>query len=769
MNYCTITPSALKVARWIAAPFNGTPHSSVPAPYLRTEFEITEPVSKAILFVAAFGLYECEINGQRVGVDCLTPGWTDYQRRVVCRRYDVTALMRSGRNALGALLGDGWYCGHIGWLPRQIYGAKPALLAALEIELQNGSKQIVSTQNSWKVSLSPIGSNDLLMGEVYDARNEQPGWSSPHFDESAWLSAVIVDPSPEPIVHEPLTASIRRQEEIRPIKKDDLGWPLGFRYDFGQNFAGRVRVRVKATRGTTFSFYHAEALNPDGSLHRENLRKALSTDFYTCKGDGQEEVWEPRFTFHGFRYLEVVGNFHANSAPPELLDVTGIVLHSEMERTGHFSCSNPLLNQLFHNIVWSQKSNFMDVPMDCPQRSERLGWTGDAQIFIRTSAFIYDVKSFFRKWMLDMADAQGDRGGIPAVVPQRDLTKLEDGGPGWSDAAIICPWTIYQCYGDLQQLAESYPMMERWLAFVLEHRCEGFIRTHPDVDKWGYGDWLAMDGYGKRRGGTPQDLIGTAYLALDTSIMAKVASLLDSPDRAQYYETLHQSVVKAFRQRFVAESGLLVSETQTAYALALSFDLLDNEHRPVAAARLAKDIQDRDYHLSTGFLGTSYLLGALSDNAHLDVAYRLLEQQTFPSWLFPVLNGATTVWERWDGFTPEKGFQDASMNSFNHYAYGAVGSWMIRNVAGLEIDPDRPGYRHIIFKPRPGGSLTWAEASLKTQWGKTEIRWELERDCLVVRLSVPEGCTATLCPPEGYVGFSQHIATGTHRVVLNAN
>jgi alpha-L-rhamnosidase len=755
----------LSQASWISSPLSGGADSSTPAPYFRKTFQAARPLAGARLHITALGLYEAEINGQRVGDHVFAPGWTDYHTRVAVQTYDVTSLLRSGENVLGAILGDGWYCGHVAWKGRRVYGDKPALLAALEISYQDGSSEVIVSDTTWKTSTGPIAQSDFLMGEDYDARLEQEGWSQPGFDDSIWQPSLTTTPDPLPELSETLGVPVKRIEEIQPkVLQEGPVWLQRHRiYDFGQNFSGRIRIRVKAARGTVLRFRFAEILNTNGSLYTENLRSARCTDYYTCKGGGQE-TWESRFTFHGFRYAEAeVSKLREG----DYLEVTGVVLHSDTPPTGTFRCSSELLNQLQHNIVWGQKSNFLEVPTDCPQRDERLGWTGDAQVFIRTACFNMDVRSFFHKWMRDNRDSQTSRGGIPSTVPDKDfIPGKEDGGPAWSDATIICPWTIYLCYGDRQILEDHYACMQRYLDFLVHHNSKDLIRCHPDDTGWHcYGDWLALDGGGKAGGITPSDLIGTAFLAYDAELMSRIAGVLGREQDAEKYCSLHRDTVAAFQKRYVTGDGHIASGTQTACVLALHFNLVPEELRASAAAQLVRDIRQRDFHIATGFVGTPYILDVLESTGHLDVAYQLLEQESFPSWLFPIKNGATTIWERWDGWTPEKGPQDKSMNSYNHYAYGAVGAWMYKTVAGLELDPEDPGYRHIIFRPRPGGSLTWAEASLQTPHGRASIHWEKSGGALKVEMRVPDGCRATLLPPGNSTG-SQSFGPGCHPWVL---
>lgn len=761
MNTSTADASIFRDVRWIASPVVGGPRTSAPAPYLRKSFRLTSAPLRACLHVTALGCYQAEINGQSVHDTVFAPGWTDYRVRIPYQSYDVTNLLRGGDNALGAILGDGWYCGHIAEKDRQFYGDRPRFLARLEATLPDGQTFSLATDGSWKTTTGPILQSDLIMGESYDARLELGPWSSPAFDDSAWLP-VRVEADPGVSLVAQTWPPVRRQEILpgRPCGQQNLPWaPKFHRFDLGQNITGRLRITVRGKRGTTLSLVHAEVLNPDGSLYTENLRSARATDHYTLRG-GDAETWEPRFTFHGFRYAEI--RWQGQSDDLEILSVEGIVLHSDTPRTGHFSCSHPLLNQLTHNILWGQKGNFLEVPTDCPQRDERLGWTGDAQVFIRTATFFMDVHGFFRKWLQDMRDAQGTAGDIPPVIPHTGSFGLPgDGGPAWADAAFICPWTIYQRYGDLDILRDHYDCMARYMAYLEKEKVLGFIRCHPEKDGWGgFGDWLALDGSGRIDGGTPKDLIGTAFYAHNADILAQTAKLLDHSDDASRWRALHQNIVQAFRNRFVTPDGLIAAGTQTAYVLALHFHLVPEVVRSVTARQLVRLIELNGWKLGTGFVGTPYLLHVLEATGHLDVAYRLLEQEAFPSWLFPVKNGTTTIWERWDGWTPEKGFQDKGMNSFNHYAYGAVGDWMVSTVAGLEAAA--PGYKEILFKPRPGGSLTHAEARLHTPHGETAIRWELKDQTLQLQLTVPQGTMATLSLPPGWSASKTSLEPGTH-------
>lgn len=732
------------LASWIGASLVGGRWTTIPAPFLRRAFTLDAPVAQARLYITALGLYECTINGQRIGQDFFTPGWTDYRQRVQYQVYDVTNALREGDNVIGVILGDGWYCGHVAWAGRQNYGDRPKLLAQLMITHADGSTQTISSNRSWRYAFGPILESDMLHGESYDARLEFPGWTMPGFDDSAWQPVELFAP-PDIALVATRGPTVQRHEELRPIQP-----PTAFRshqatrwvFDLGQNMVGWVRLRVRGPAGTTVTIRYAEVLNPDGTIYTANLRSARATDHYTLRGDG-EEVWEPRFTFHGFRYVELSGYPGA----PSIDAVTGIVVHSATPPIGEFSCSDPLINQLQHNIVWGQKGNFLDVPTDCPQRDERLGWTGDAQVFIRTAAFNMNVAPFFTKWTQDLEDAQSPEGAYPPVAPLAGISGLTDGGPAWADAGIICPWTIYLCYGDARLLETHYPSMQRFIEY-LERSSRDFIRCYEEYPGFrGFGDWLALDGSGKTDGGTAKDLIGTAFFAHCARLMSRIAAILGHQRDAVRYRRLFERVREAFITHYVTRAGRITGETQTGYVLALHFDLLPPEVRPAAADALARDILARDTHLSTGFVGTPYLPHVLTAAGRLDLAYALLFQRTWPSWLYPVTQGATTIWERWDGWTHDKGFQDPGMNSFNHYAYGAIGEWLYTVVAGIDADPEQPGYRHLILRPRPGGGLTAARAALETMHGRVVSAWRIDDHCFTWEIVVPPNTTATAYVP----------------------
>ncbi len=730
-------------AKWIGDSLVGGPFTTSPAPFLRREFTLTKHVAKARLYATALGVYECHLNGTKVGDDVLTPGWTDYRTRIQYQVYDVTGHLQPGGNVIGVILGDGWAVGHIAWVGRQNYADQPRLLAQLVITYEDGSQEIIATDSSWSVTTGPILESDLLMGESYDARRELTGWTSTGYDSSGWSPAQVF-----PDNGAALTATngptVRRQEELRAVEihaHPDYVNPRWV-FDFGQNMVGRVRLKVSGPAGTTVTIRHAEALNTDGTLYTANLRTARNTDFYTLKGNG-EEVYEPHFVFHGFRYVELLGF----PGKPDEDSVTGVVIHSDAPLTGSFECSDPLLNQLQSNILWSQKGNFIDVPTDCPQRDERLGWTGDAQVFARTAAFNMNVAGFFGKWLQDLEDAQYDNGTYPAIAPNPNAWSIPEGGPAWADAGVIVPWTLYQTYGDKRILEKYYGSMCRFIDF-LAGTSRDHIRCYPDYEGWhGFGDWLALDGSDGREGGTSKELIGTAFFAYSTRLMSQIAGILGKEADQKQFGELSDKVRGAFIDRYVQADGTIVGGTQTSYVLALHFNLLPEDFRTTAAATLDRGIKGRDNHLSTGFVGTPYLNRVLTEVGYLDTAYDLLNQKTWPSWLYSVTQGATTIWERWDGWTHDKGFQDPGMNSFNHYAYGAIGAWLYAVVGGIDVDPDQPGYKHIIMRPQPGGGLTSARAEFESMYGTIHSTWRIEHKTFDWQITIPANTTATVFLP----------------------
>ncbi len=727
---------------WIGGALAGGPEVGAHSPYLRTIFNVGKKIAAARLYATALGLYEFHLNGQRVGSDVFTPGWTEYKKRVQYQAYDVTSLLRPGANAAGAILGDGWYCGHLGWRERNYYGERPQLLAQLVLTFTDGSTQTIVTDGAWKTSYGAIIEADLIHGESYDARRELRGWDEPGYDDSTWLPVVKL-PDPGIEISATLGPCVRATQELKPIAPPNkvASWPTHkWVFDMGQNMVGRVRLHVRGLAGQVIRLHFAEMLNKDGTIYTENLRDARQTDHYVLRGDPAGETWESKFTFHGFRYVELRGTPVPESLLPDA--ITGIVLHSDTPRTGTFSCSDPLINQLQSNVDWGQRGNFLEVPTDCPQRNERLGWMGDAQVFCRTAAWNRNVAGFFTKWQRDISDAQGAEGQMPSVAPHIEGVGA-DGGPAWADAAAICPWTMYLCYADKDLLARHFDSLAKFIGYM-EVQSKDLIRSHPDTNVWhGYGDWLALDGSGNVFGNTPKDLIGTALFAYSTSLVAKMARVLGRTKDAAHYTRLAERIRQAYQNRFLTADGIAAGLTQTSYVLTLQFDLAPVALRPKLLRELVRDIEARGHKLTTGFVGASYLPHVLSRFGRADIAYKLLHQKAWPSWLYAVTQGATTIWERWDGWTKENGFQDKGMNSFNHYAYGAIGSWLYAVVAGVDLDPATPGYKRLVLAPQPGGELTSARGVLQSPHGQIMSAWKTSAGRFEWEVTVPANTTAS--------------------------
>jgi alpha-L-rhamnosidase len=727
-------------ARWIAPDLPEDTTRSNPSPMLRREFTLDGRIASARLYVTSLGLNAMELNGRRVGDHLFSPGWTSYDKRLQYETYDVTELVQVGANAIGATLGDGWYRGHMGFRnKRNNYGTKVALLAQLIVRYADGRTQIFGTDERWKASTGPILMSDIYDGETYDARLEKAGWSRAGFDDGDWRGVRAL-PGIAAALVAPVGPPVRRIQELAPVKI--LHTPAGETvFDLGQNMVGWVRLKVSGPAGTTVRLRHAEVLDKAGNFYTENLRYAAATVRYTLKGSGVE-TYEPHFTFQGFRYVAVDGY----PGMPGTDAITGVVVHSAMEPTGSFESSNPLVNQLQRNIAWGQRGNFLDVPTDCPQRDERLGWTGDAQVFSRTAAFNMDVAGFFAKWLADLAADQKADGSMPSVIPDvlsRSATTA-GGSAGWADASVVVPWNMYQAYGDTTLLERQYPSMRAWVEYVRRQAGPSLLWKTGSH----YGDWLAFASTRSDYPGatTDKDLLATAYFAHSTDLLARSAAALGKTEDARLYRTQFEQIRAAFQREFVTATGRLASNTQTAYVLALDFGLLPEELRAEAARRLAADVRAMR-HLTTGFLGTPALTRTLSENGYLDLAYSLLLNDKYPSWLYPVRQGATTIWERWDGQKPDGSFQDKGMNSFNHYAYGAVGDWMYRVVAGLNDDPEQPGYKHIIVRPQPGGGFTHSRAVLETPYGQAMSGWAMAGGRLEVTARVPANTRATVYLP----------------------
>ncbi|HUX42617.1 MAG TPA: family 78 glycoside hydrolase catalytic domain [Rectinemataceae bacterium] len=700
------------------------------------------PVSARVR-ATALGLYELTLNGEKVSEARLTPGWTAYGKRLAYQTYDVTGRLKRGVNVIAAMLGPGWYKGEMTWLKsRNLYGKRTAFSCQLEALGPGGEIFSASTDPSWEGRDSPLLFAEIYHGEIYDARLERKGALRPVSLLKLPEVAVVPQDGPPVLPHERFAAR-------------KIATPLGdFVLDFGQNLTGWVEFRVEGLPGERLVLSHAETLDASGNFYTKNLRRARNRVEYFLRG-GPPELFSPRFSFQGFRYIRIEewpGKDRGLEPSPK--DFTAVVIRSSMEETLTFECSHPGLNQLHHNIAWGWKGNAVDIPTDCPQRDERLGWTGDAQIFAATASRLCRTDRFFLKWLRDLRADQRPDGGVPFVIPdvlsnnpkKEPMMESTHSSTGWADAAVMVPWEVYRASGDLRILEESWPSMKAWVEYIRARAEDGLLWNTG----FHFGDWVALDAKeGSFFGATPNDLTATAYYARSTEILAETARILGKDAEARDYGALHKQIVGAFRAEFLTARGRLASRTQTAHILALAFGLAPEEHVARIIRDLLRLLDENDGHLTTGFLGTPAFCDALSGSGRLDRAYALLLKEDFPSWLYQVGKGATTVWEHWDGLKPDGRMWSAKMNSFNHYAYGAVGDWMYRTIGGIEQERDSAGYRRIVFKPRPGGGLTWARQELETPYGKAAMSWSIADGIWSLEFEVPPNASARLVLPSG--------------------
>ncbi|MBN9393290.1 MAG: glycoside hydrolase family 78 protein [Chloroflexi bacterium] len=741
-------------ARFVTPDWEEDTSKVQPAPFLRREFNVKAGVAQARLYITALGLYEAQLNGAVVGDHVLAPGWSSYNKRLRYQTFDVTGQLQEGPNVIGAALGDGWYRGRMGFGGGRIniYGSRLALLAQLEIKYNDGTTETVATDAGWRACTGPILASGIYDGETYDARRELDGWSKTGFDDQNWSGVDLIEWDLSKLVTPP-GPPVRRTElvKVASISKSPSGKTL---VDFGQNVVGRVRLTVTGEAGQTITLRHAEVLE-HGELGVRPLRHARATDHYTLHGGGIE-TYEPLFTFHGFRYAEVEG------WPGELkpADLVAVVCHSDMERTGWFESSDPLVNRLHENVVWGMRGNFLDVPTDCPQRDERLGWTGDIEVFTPTASFLFESAGFLTSWLADLAADQYANGVVPFVIPDimdRQLPPMA----AWSDAAVIVPWVLYQRFGDKAILAAQFESMKAWVDHL--DRLTGEKRLWDEGFQ--FADWLDPDAPPDKpaAGKTNPDTVATAYFAYSADLLAKVAGVLGKKEEEAHYSALAGEVRQAFNNEYVTANGRIISDSTTVYSMALEFALLPDAHqREYAGKRLAALARESGYHISTGFVGTPLICDALCQAGEYEVAYRLLMQRENPSWLYPVTMGATTIWERWDSMLPDGTINPGEMTSFNHYALGAVADWLHRVVGGLA--PAAPGYKKLTIRPVPGGGLTSARARHITPYGLAESAWKLADGQFQLDAIVPPNTTATVVLP-GHDGEALEVGPGAHHWV----
>ncbi len=712
----------------------------VPPAYFRKEVKVENSVVSARLYVACRGVFQFYINGEKVGKDFWGTGWTDYNKRIQTNTYDITTLVSSGENTFAAVIGDGWYSGNFGWKPgsRGLYGDRPELLAQIEIVFKDGTRKTISTDDTWKYSYGPIIYSDIYDGEKYDARREMPNWNKNGFDDSKWKN-----PKSKNVEAIPLLEPRRNQ----PIVVKDVLLPISVRkisdgtyiFDLGQNMTGRPRIKIPSDEGRKITVRYGEMLNKDGTLYTENYRSAECIDTYVSAGKFGFDEWEPMFTFRGFRYVELSG-LQRNSKPTSEW-VRGVVLYNDIPLTGSFVCSNPKVNILQNNIQWTQRSNFFSVPMDCPQRDERLGWAADAQIYCSTATFNMNVKAFFAKWLIDLSDTINSEGAVGHMAPIIDNNY---GSAGWSDAMVVATWDIYMAYGDKNILSQNYNAMKSWVDYI-EKESKDLIR--PDT---GFGDWLQPNS--RQTNGNkyspmsdaPNSLIGTAYFVRCADLLSKSAEILGYVGDAKKYAGLADDVRKAFRAKFISSDGVVVGDCQTSYLLPLAFDIVPKAQRVKIFDNLIKAINRDGGMLNTGIIGTQFLNPILTEFGRPDLAYKILLNEVQPSWLHAVNMGATTLWERWDGFNPKEGFGTTAMNSFNHPVYGSIGKWLYKYVAGIWYDESVAGYKNIMFAPTIGGGLTFAASNYETPYGTATSSWKMHEGIVEWKVIIPPNATGTL-------------------------
>ena len=715
--------------------------------YVRKAFALKGKVKEAYACTTALGLYNFYINGKKVGTDELTPGWTSYLKHLCYQTYDVTEYLKEGENAMGAILAAGWYKGFMGFggLATNInhYGKKTAFLLQMIVRYEDGTEEVFVTDSSWTGADAPVVFAEIYDGEIYDANKEIEGWAEAGVPAGEWKSVETVEYDMSVLCGQG-AGKVALIEEKKPTRI--FTTPEGDKViDFGQNMSAHIQVSAEGKAGDVIELWCFEELNAAGNVYLDNLRGAKQAMKYTFAKDGKI-TYKPSFTFMGFRYAKIAA--FPGEAKEE--NFTAYAVHSKMERTGYVESSNKDLNQLASNVLWGMKSNFVDVPTDCPQRDERLGWTGDAQIFCRTACFLQNTYTFYRKWLKDVEADQTPEGGVAHVVPDIisgnvvDNWLLRQGthsAAAWADAAVINPWTMYLTFGDKEILKQQYSSMKGWIDFMKEH-AEDYI--------WNYmlqfGDWVALDAEeGSYFGATPNDLTCTAYFAYSTQLFVKIAEILGKEDDAKEYTELYDKIVDKFQRTFFDENGEMTAKTQTAHIVALYFNLTPKAYVEKTVEGLLKAIEKENGHMVTGFVGTPYICHALSQNGHVKDAYDLLLKEDFPSWLYQVKMGATTVWEHLDGMKPDGTMWSARMNSFNHYAYGAVLEWVVRVAAGFEIDEQKPGYKHAIIYPRIGGGLSYLKGEYDSVYGTLESFWETEGNTVVLHVSVPANTTATIC------------------------
>ena len=746
-------------ALWIGKEVDARPLDDFtipPSPLLRKEFSTDEKIHQAILFSSAKGVYNAYLNGEKIGRDILAPGWTDYNKRIQYQAHDVTNMIQEGENCISVILSDGWYAGRLGSIDfawpdfpwRGWYGRDLRFIGQLEILYEDGSRETICSDDSWKLHEDgPFRSADNFIGVTYDFNYQKEGWQLAGFNDSDWKPVTIESDDIELLVPQP-DQPVEIIKEISPIGITEPE-PGIYVIDMGQNMVGWIRAYLTGNPGDTIILKHGEMLREDGRVYRQNLRNAPQIDKYILGPDGEGQV-EPWFTFHGFRFVQVEGM----TEPPALESVTGVVVASAAPEVSTFSCSNPMLNKLWENIRWTQWGNMVSIPTDCPQRSERMGWMGDAQVFAQAGIFNLDMSAFFTKWGYDVMDAQFDTGEFSDVSPRGMPWEPRFwNAPGWADAGLIVPWRMYENYNDLEALERHYASMKKYVDRIWETNPDLIYintRSHQYND-WLNGNTIISDDYPDTGGEVPRPVFNTAFFVRSTRILAKSAELLGKTGDAEKYGDLAKRINDVFLEEFVDEEGKIEGETQAGYAIALSFDLLPEDLKQKAVNYLVEGIADYDNRMSTGFISTICMMDELSKNGYHELACQLAESRRLPSWGYSIDQGATTIWERWDAYVKGRGFQNPGMNSFNHYAFGSVGEWMVKHLLGIQPDDENPGFRHFFLAPKPGGSITRASGEYKSINGPIKMEWVLNDNHLNMEFSIPANTRASFVMPSGYL------------------
>jgi alpha-L-rhamnosidase len=744
-------------AQMVAAEQIVTVRGNLRPTYFRKSFEFAEDVDKAHLYITCYGLYEAYINGVRVGDHVMAPGWTSYKHHLSYQTYDVGRLLKKGTNVIGVEVGEGWHCGRLGWNggDRYIYADRLAVLAQLEVFLSSRKRVTIGTDETWRTSGGPTTSSEIYDGEEYDAALEIPGWSTASVDDEKWSYVEKID-FPTAKLQAPEGPPVRETEIVKA--QNVIRSPSGkVILDFGQNLVGRVRARTSGPKGQKIVFTHTEVLE-DGEVATRPLRNCKATDSLTL--GAKSIVWEPKFTFHGFRYVQVE-NWPSHGGEPLLSDIEAVVIHTDMKQTGWFECSEPMVNKLHENIRWGMRGNFVSIPTDCPQRDERLGWTGDIQVFSPTASFLYNTSGMLSGWLKDLSVEQMEdfNGVVPLVVPCIKPEELALPRAAWSDAAIIVPWDLYQAFGDRKILLNQYESMKQWLEKGLDRQPNGLWRPI-----FQYGDWLDPDAPPEAPawGKTDPQLVANAYLARITHLISKVAGFLNLPGDAKQWTAEAERIKQLFNEEYVGSKGHLHLDSMTALSLALSFNLLSPDQVPSAIKRLEHVVHSSKFKISTGFVGTPLILPALTAAGKTQLAYRMLLEKSCPSWMYPITMGATTMWERWDSMLPDGSINPGSMTSFNHYALGSVGAWLHATVGG--ISPAEPGLKVVRFEPVPGGTITWAKVKLDGPYGEVRCEWTLEGKVFKMKATVPPNSTGQVKLPGNEEVIV--VGSGTHEYTV---